>query len=337
MARRLVVNADDFGWSRSVNRGIVETHQRGIVTRASILATGWAFEDAVELALATPSLGIGVHLNFYRGRTVLGPERIPSILAVDGALTGSWREIVGRLVLGRLALDEVEAELRAQIERVVATGLKPDHLDSEKHLHLWPDIFDLVCGLAVEFGIPEVRTVSEPASMRAVPAALGVLSRRDARVARRLGVRTPPATIGVTRPPTDLRALERILASARRPRRVRRAPRARGRGVHAAPGDGREPPRGLARAGVRSALQPRGRRDGGGRRLRTGEVARLSGGVVAAPGPGRPDAGSARPPSRFARAPCRRVSTAAGRTSGRAVLRCRASLPTRSAPAGSSR
>lgn len=208
---RLIVNADDFGWSRSVNRGIVECHERGIVTRASVLATGAAFEDAAALALATPTLGMGVHLSFYRGATVLEPARVPSLVGGDGRLLGSWKTIVRRLIAGTFDLGELEAELRAQIARVRAAGLEPTHLDSEKHLHEWPSVFDLVCRLADETGIRQVRLVREPISLRAIPVGLGLLSMRDVRVARRHGLVVPDATIGVTESPVDMDALARIL------------------------------------------------------------------------------------------------------------------------------
>lgn len=213
--RRLVVNADDFGWSHSVNTGIVECHRTGIVTRTSVLATGWAFEHAVELAKANPTLDIGVHLNIYRGMTVLPAEKISSLVGPDGTLLGSWKEIVRRLIAGTFDLGQVEAELRAQIERVLEVGLTPLHLDSEKHLHLWPSVFDVVCGLAEEFEIPQVRVVREPLSTSLIPLGLGLFSARNARVARAHGVSTPHATIGVTEAPLDEAILERLLASAR--------------------------------------------------------------------------------------------------------------------------
>ena len=210
----LVVNADDFGWSRSVNLGIVEAHERGIVTRASVLATGAAFEHAVELARATPSLGVGVHLNFYRGNTILDPEQIPSLVGEDGRLPGSWQTIARRLLFGTLDMGELEAELRAQIAHVRAAGLAPDHLDSEKHLHLWPSAFDLVCRLAQEAGIREVRVVREPFTLQPIPFGLTALSARNAAAARRRGLGVPDATIGVTEAPTDMDALVRLLRRA---------------------------------------------------------------------------------------------------------------------------
>ncbi|HEX9093003.1 MAG TPA: ChbG/HpnK family deacetylase [Coriobacteriia bacterium] len=215
--RGLIVNADDLGWSRSVNAGIIEAHLTGIVTSTSILATGAAFSDAAALALTTPSLDAGVHLSFYRGATFLPPERVSTLVGPDGQFLGSWRRIVGRLLAGTFDLGQLEAELRAQIAAVKAAGIAPTHVDGEKHLHLWPSIFDLVCRLAVESGIPQVRVVREPPGLHAIPLGLGVLSRRDAGVARRCGLVTPNATIGVTEPPRDLEAFARILRGAHAP------------------------------------------------------------------------------------------------------------------------
>jgi predicted glycoside hydrolase/deacetylase ChbG (UPF0249 family) len=213
--RTLVVNADDFGWSRGVNRGIVGAHKTGIVTRASILATAEDFEDAVALAQTVATLPLGVHLEMYRGEPVLPVDRVRSLVGDDGAFLGSSSAIIRRLVNRGLDLAELEAEFRAQIERVKEAGISPTHLDSEKHLHLWPSVFDVVCGLACEFKIPYVRVVREPFSLNPIPIGLSVLSTRNARVAQRRGLSTPDGTIGVAESPTDRNALAHLLASGR--------------------------------------------------------------------------------------------------------------------------
>jgi len=210
--RRLTVNADDFGWSKSVNRGIIETHVNGIVTATSILAAGTDFDDAVELARATPSLEIGVHLNFYRGTPVLPADKVRSLLGEDGRFLGSWKTIVGRLATGRFDMLELEAELRAAIERVLSVGITPGHLNSEKHLHLWPSAFAVVAKLAEEFAISRVRLVHESSHPRPVPLALSAFSAIDARQVRSRGLSAPDATIGVGMAPTTTDALERLLA-----------------------------------------------------------------------------------------------------------------------------
>jgi len=210
--RLLTVNADDFAWSKSVNNGIIATHRDGIVTSSSILAAGSAFEHGVELALATPTLSMGMHLNIFRGFTVLPPRDVPTLCGDDGKLLGSWKLVVARLATGRMDEAQIEAELRAQIEKVLAAGITPVHFDSEKHLHLWPSVFRIVCRLAAEYGVPRVRVVREPRGLKAIPQLLALLSVWDGRFASSLGVGTPDATIGVAEPPVDLAALDRLLA-----------------------------------------------------------------------------------------------------------------------------
>ncbi|HEY4504431.1 MAG TPA: ChbG/HpnK family deacetylase [Candidatus Paceibacterota bacterium] len=200
--RRLIVNADDFGWSESVNRGIIDCYRYGIVTSTSLLATGFAFDGAISLAKQNPGLKIGVHLNFYRGEPLL-PE------------SGRLPESVPRFVLGMLAgkskLEIIEREFRAQIEKVKIAGLKISHLNSEKHLHHWPSIFELVCRLASEYKIPYVRLVRERFSLNSVSVVLTLFSNYNAKVLSKYGLTGADRTIGVSECPADLVALERLL------------------------------------------------------------------------------------------------------------------------------
>lgn len=213
--RQLVVNADDLGWSGSINRGIVEAHVDGIVTSASLLVTAPAFEDAVELAKTAPALSLGVHLNFYRGQPILDPARLRSLTGDDGRFLGSVERIVWSLITRRLDMRELADEFRAQIELVKSLGVEPSHLDSDKHLHLWPSVFELVCDLAVEYGIRNVRLLREPATLQPIALGLSALSVRNASVARRCGLVVPDGTIGVAEAPIDLATLARLLERAR--------------------------------------------------------------------------------------------------------------------------
>ncbi len=156
--RTLIVNADDFGFSGPVNRGIVRAHRDGILTSTTLLANGPAFPEAVELARATPGLGVGIHLNLVRGRPLSPPgESFPLIRHEDGHFQPfRWRR------MDRLFLRAAEAEYRRQIERVLASGIVPTHIDFEKH-HAWQyRLYGLACRLARDYGIPAVRTLREP-------------------------------------------------------------------------------------------------------------------------------------------------------------------------------
>lgn len=142
--KRLIVNADDFGFTRDVNAGIVHAHREGILTATTLMANGKAFEDAVRLARETPSLDVGCHLTLVQGYSLLTRRPLPAKPS-DLLIALAKREI------------DVEAELRAQIRKVIASGIRPTHLDSHKHTHVVPAVFRAVVRLAHEFAIPYVR------------------------------------------------------------------------------------------------------------------------------------------------------------------------------------
>jgi predicted glycoside hydrolase/deacetylase ChbG (UPF0249 family) len=142
--RRLIINADDFGFTRDVNAGIVHAHRSGVLTSTTLMANGEAFEDAVRLAKETPTLDIGAHLVLVQGQSLLDGQPLPE----------TPLQLLG--VLAKRGLN-VYAELKAQIEKIRDNGLRISHLDSHKHTHLVPAVFRTVVKLADEFGIRWVR------------------------------------------------------------------------------------------------------------------------------------------------------------------------------------
>jgi predicted glycoside hydrolase/deacetylase ChbG (UPF0249 family) len=144
-AKYLAVNADDFGFTRDVNAGIVEAHLHGILTSTTLMANGAEFDDAVRLAREHPDLDVGVHFVLVGGQSLLHPAR-----AFPGTVSGLMRAMVLRRI-------RVYDELRAQIVKVVEAGLRPTHVDTHKHTHLLPPVLDAVARLAEEFGVHWVR------------------------------------------------------------------------------------------------------------------------------------------------------------------------------------
>lgn len=153
----LVVNADDFGVSRGTTLGIIKAHREGIVTSASICVTTNHFEFAVEQAKQCPELGIGLHFTLSSGLAVADPRRVP--LLVD---SGRWLNkrfttvLFVRKTVVKL-LWQIEEELEAQLNRLEQAGIRPDHINGERHVHLSPAIFDVVVEVAHRRGIPFVR------------------------------------------------------------------------------------------------------------------------------------------------------------------------------------
>jgi chitin disaccharide deacetylase len=164
--RSLIVNADDLGWTEGVNRGIAEAHLHGIVTSASLLANGRAFESAVKLALTTPGLGIGVHLNLSDGPPAADPETITSVVNDRGELSGGPENLLLRLARRSMRLEEAESEWDAQIQKIRDTGIRPTHLDGHKHVQMLPGLFDIALGLAKRHGIPAIRISLEDSRLR---------------------------------------------------------------------------------------------------------------------------------------------------------------------------
>jgi hopanoid biosynthesis associated protein HpnK len=169
--RSLIVNADDLGWTEGVNRGIAEAHHHGIVTSASLLANGCAFESAAKLALTTPGLGVGVHLNLSDGPPVADAETVTSLVNDRAEFSGGPESLLLRLARRGLALEEVEREWDAQIQKVRDTGIRPTHLDGHKHVHMLPGLFEIALRLAKRHGIDAIRVSHEESSLRTALAA----------------------------------------------------------------------------------------------------------------------------------------------------------------------
>ena len=167
MARNLIVNADDFGWTAGVNRGIAEAHRIGIVTSASLLANGEAFAEAVELARGTSGLGVGVHLNLNDGPPVAPRESVPSLVNDAGQFEGGPDGLLLKIATRGLSLREVEMEWSAQISKVRDAGVEPTHLDGHKHVHMLPGLFEVALRLAKRHGIGAIRVSHEASGLRA--------------------------------------------------------------------------------------------------------------------------------------------------------------------------
>jgi hopanoid biosynthesis associated protein HpnK len=159
--RRLVVTGDDFGASTSVNRAIAAAYEHGILTSASLIVSGDAADEAVEIARSHPGLAVGLHLVLADGRPVLPPDELPSLTSPDGRFRGSPAAAGWQYWFAPRARAELEREIRAQLEAFRATGLVLSHVDGHHHLHLHPVILDALLGLAAEFGIRWLRVPSE--------------------------------------------------------------------------------------------------------------------------------------------------------------------------------
>ena len=162
---RLIINADDFGLTPGINRAVLESHQRGIVTSATLMAKGGAFEDAVALARTAPSLSIGCHVVLVDGEPVLEPQQVPTLLAPrtrGSNFRHSIRELAAAAMRGRLDGAQLEAEAAAQMRRLQAAGLSISHFDTHKHAHMFPRILRPLLRAARACGVRALRNPFAP-------------------------------------------------------------------------------------------------------------------------------------------------------------------------------
>ena len=160
---RLIVNGDDFGLTAGVNRAILELHRAGVLTSATLMAKAAATDAAIELAHATPSLGVGCHVVLVDGRPILPPVVIPSFVnRSTGCFHTSLTSFLMRLFTGRIRSAEIEAEAAAQIALLQSRGLRLTHIDTHKHVHMFPAVLRPVLRAARAAGIYAVRNPFEP-------------------------------------------------------------------------------------------------------------------------------------------------------------------------------
>jgi hopanoid biosynthesis associated protein HpnK len=155
--KQLILNADDFGMTLGVNDGIIRAHREGILTSATLMANGEAFDDAVESARANKELGVGCHLVLVGGKCVATKDSVASLVDAGGNLPDSLPLFVAKISSGIIRIEEIEREFRAQIGRVRAAGIEPTHLDTHKHTHAHPRVMEALGKVAKECGIARVR------------------------------------------------------------------------------------------------------------------------------------------------------------------------------------
>jgi len=161
--RRLIINADDFGLTRGVNRAIAECHAAGAVTSATLMANSQAFDDAVAIARAHPALRIGCHTMLVDGAPLTPPQDVASLCVRD---TGVFREGIGGFaqaaLSNRLHAEEITAEAAAQMRKIQAAGIELTHFDTHKHTHMFPRVLRPLLRAARECGVRAVRNPFAP-------------------------------------------------------------------------------------------------------------------------------------------------------------------------------
>jgi predicted glycoside hydrolase/deacetylase ChbG (UPF0249 family) len=167
MPASLIINADDFGLTPGINRSIIELHRAGVLTSATLMATGPAFEHAVTLARSTPTLGVGCHIVLTDGTPASPPGTIPTLIGPDGrSFRPSLIDFLRALLANRIREEEIEREALAQIQRLQQAGIDITHLDTHKHTHLFPAVARPLLRVLDRSSVPAIRNPFEPAFTR---------------------------------------------------------------------------------------------------------------------------------------------------------------------------
>lgn len=164
--KQLIVAADDFGLTKSVNKGIVRSHEEGIVTSLNLLPSGEAFDDALKLAKEMGLDEAGAHLALTETASVAEPGSLPSLVDANGRFCRGHAQFLLKLFSGAINLDEVYVEWKAQLDKVGSSGIKITNLSSHEHIHMMPELLNIFIRLAKEYGIPAIRYPHKDRSSR---------------------------------------------------------------------------------------------------------------------------------------------------------------------------
>ncbi len=166
--KQLIVSADDFGLTESVNEAVERAHRDGVLTAASLMIAAPAAADAIRRARALPSLKVGLHLVLVEGKPALPPAQIPLLVNEAGEFPGNQARLGFRYFFCPGIREQLAREIRAQYQSFAATGLPLDHLNAHKHMHLHPTVAKLAIAIGREFGVRAIRVPRE-----AAPSGLG--------------------------------------------------------------------------------------------------------------------------------------------------------------------
>jgi predicted glycoside hydrolase/deacetylase ChbG (UPF0249 family) len=214
--RQLIINADDFGLTAGVNRGIVEAHKGGVVSSTTLMANGPAFDDAVTAARSTTNLSVGCHVVLVDGLPVSPPDAVDTLRAIRSAepdrFYSSLSGFAARAMLGGFDRDQLVAEVVAQIKKIQSCGIQVTHLDTHKHAHVFPEILAALLRAARICGVRAIRNPIVP--VKAISARLfkdkrelwkrysqvrilHTFSRQFRQRTKRAGLLTPDGVVGV--------------------------------------------------------------------------------------------------------------------------------------------
>ena len=161
-SRRLIINADDFGRSRSINQAVIRAHREGVLTTTSLMVNEPDCAEAVALAKENPRLGVGLHLALLCGHSGLPREKIQGLVNDRNEFSDNPARVGAKYFFNCGLRGQLRAEIHGQFARFRATGLPLDHVNGHLHLHLHPTVFGILMQDGEQLGIRRMRLTREP-------------------------------------------------------------------------------------------------------------------------------------------------------------------------------
>jgi len=153
----LIINADDYGLHEDINRGIISSVENGLVNSISISACGKALNNGISEIKNLKNIDLGVHITFVEELPSSPIGDIKSILGFNDRLLPNYKILFQKYLLGKINIEELYIEGKNQIERIINYGIKPTHIDSHQHIHMFPSIWKILVRLAEEYSISFIR------------------------------------------------------------------------------------------------------------------------------------------------------------------------------------
>lgn len=199
LEKKLIVNADDCGYTKGINQGIIEGYKRGIITSCSLMANADYYTDALERLKNCPNLSVGIHLVLSNVKATLPINQIPLLVNKDNYFPKSPTILIQRFMMFPVSLQQAKAELSNQCAKIISYGIKPSHIDAHKHFHLYMPLFKIIVQIAVEFNIKAIRIPYDSIHLKIgrprrkfsnmISAAIKIMQKRMKRILRANGIR----------------------------------------------------------------------------------------------------------------------------------------------------
>jgi predicted glycoside hydrolase/deacetylase ChbG (UPF0249 family) len=159
--KQLIITADDFGITKSVNEGIARAYREGAITCVSFLPSGDAYQDAVARAGALGIKEMAAHLALTEVSPVSDPAKVSSLVTKSGRFNKSRISFFLKFFLGSIKTEEIYSELKAQLDLLKKAGIPIACLSGHEHIHMMPGILEIFIKLAKEYDIPSIRYMND--------------------------------------------------------------------------------------------------------------------------------------------------------------------------------